>query len=77
MPEDMAFILSKSGVDMLRDGKVMSAVRTDGQTDDFSSLYSRYRIVITQQWKWEMMPKSQDLLGTISLVFHKNIQSIR
>ena len=48
MPEDVAFISSKSGVDTSRDGKVMSAARkiadrqTDRQTDGFSSLYSRY-----------------------------------
>ena len=40
MPEDVAFISSKSGVETSLDGKVMSVtkkVRTDG----FSSLYSR------------------------------------
>ena len=41
MPEGMAFILSKSGVDTPRGGKVMSTVRTDGQTDGFSAIYSR------------------------------------
>ena len=44
MPEDVAFISSKSEVDTLRDDKVMSAARTDGQTDQtdgFSALYSR------------------------------------
>ena len=43
MPEDMAFISSKSGVDTSRDGKVMSVAKksADRQTDGFSSLYSR------------------------------------
>ena len=40
MPEDVAYISSESGVDMLREGKVMSVARTDRQTDGFSSLYS-------------------------------------
>ena len=39
MPEGVAFISSKSGVDTPRVGKVMSAARTDGQTDGFSALY--------------------------------------
>ena len=43
MPEDVAFISSKFGVDMLQDGKVMSVARktADRQTDRFLSLYSR------------------------------------
>ena len=44
MPEDVAFISRKSGVETSLDGKVMSVtkkVRTDRQTDGFSSLYSR------------------------------------
>ena len=44
IPEGVAFISSKSGVDTLRGGKVMSEARTDGQTDQtdgFSVLYSR------------------------------------
>ena len=45
MPEDVAYISSELGVDMLREGKVMSAVRTDRQTDGFLSLYSRLYFV--------------------------------
>ena len=48
MPEDVAFISSKSGVNTRRDRKVMSAARMDGQTDrqtdqtdGFSALYSK------------------------------------
>ena len=48
MPEDVAFISSKSGVDTSRDGKVMSVAKksADRQTDGFSSLYSREYIYI-------------------------------
>ena len=45
MPEDVAFISSKSGVDTWQDNKVMSAVRTERQTDTFSALYSRYTVL--------------------------------
>ena len=44
MPEDVAYISSKSGVNTSRDGKVMGMAKkvlTDRQTDGFSSLYSR------------------------------------
>ena len=44
MPEDVAFISSKSGVETSLDGKVMSVtkkVRTDRQTDGFSSFRLR------------------------------------
>ena len=44
MPEGVAFISSKSGINKPRGGKVMSAARTDIQTDQtygFSALYSR------------------------------------
>ena len=43
--EDVAFISSKSGVDTWQDNKVMSAVRTERQTDTFSALYSRYTVL--------------------------------
>ena len=43
MPEDIAFILSKSGVDQCRGGKVNSLTRKECRwMDGFSTLYSRY-----------------------------------
>ena len=49
MPEDVAYISSKSGVDTSQDGKVMSMAKkcrqTDGQTDGFSSLYSKFSVL--------------------------------
>ena len=42
MPEDIALILSKSGVDRCRDGRIISLTRKEcRQTDGFSALYNR------------------------------------
>ena len=51
MPEDIALISSKSGVDQCRDGRVNILTRKEcRQTDGFSALYNRYTYMQTHMY---------------------------